>query len=106
MHVLQDNYLEFRRALRVLVRQPVFSLFLSTAGHRDMYNSIPNPSVGPSTRMVKGGRVIPPFSELGFDHFAKRTNLAGDQDAMDTDDMLAHVSSTAQLVNFGRPLYV
>ncbi|KAI9569482.1 hypothetical protein HD554DRAFT_2313539 [Boletus coccyginus] len=103
MDILKDNYLEFRRALRALIRQPVFSLFLSTAGH--MYNTIRNPTVDPSARMVRGGWVIPPFSELGFDHFAKHTNLAGGQDAMETDDILAHVSSTAQLVKFGRPLW-
>ncbi|KAI9566872.1 hypothetical protein HD554DRAFT_2174033 [Boletus coccyginus] len=103
MDTLGDNFLAFRRALRALIQQPVFSLFLSTVGH--MYNIIRNPTVDPSARMVKRGRVIPPFSELGFDHFAKCTNLAGGQDAMETDDILAHVSSTAQLVKFGRPLW-
>ncbi|KAI9455312.1 hypothetical protein HD554DRAFT_2317739 [Boletus coccyginus] len=101
-HVLGDSYLEFRRALRTQSSQPVFSLFLSTAGHT--YNFIPNLRTDPSARMVERGRVVPPFTELGFDHFAKRTNLAGD-DVMGTDDILTHVSSTAQLVKFGRPLW-
>jgi len=106
-HVLGDNYPSFRRALRALTSQPVFSLFLSTAGN--MSNSIPNQTrrADPSARMFKRERVIPPFAELGFDHFAKRTNLPGSQDPMETDDMLTHVSSTyCQLVKFGRPLCV
>ncbi|KAI9572000.1 hypothetical protein HD554DRAFT_2186431 [Boletus coccyginus] len=86
VHVLENNYLEFSCALRALMGQPVFSLFLSTDGH-----------------VCKRGRVIPLFSELGFDHFAK--DVVGGQDAMETDDMLTHVSSTAQLVKFGRPLW-
>ncbi|KAI9567971.1 hypothetical protein HD554DRAFT_2328774 [Boletus coccyginus] len=102
MHVLGDNYLEFRCALRAPSNQPVFSLFLSTAGH--MYNFIPNPKMDPSARMVERGRVVAPFAELGFDHFAKRTNLAN-EDPMETDDILTHVSSTAQLVKFGRPMW-
>ncbi|KAI9464318.1 hypothetical protein HD554DRAFT_2315894 [Boletus coccyginus] len=103
MHVLRDNYLVFRRALRALMEQPVFSLFLSTAGH--LYEFIPNPTMDSSARMAGGGSVIPPFSELGFDHFAKRTNLAGGQGATETEDALTHISSTAQLVKFGRPLW-
>ena len=43
--------------------------------------------------------MIAPFSELGFDHFAKPIVLSG-------GDMLSHVSSTEQLVRFGRPLCV
>jgi len=104
IHVLGDNFLKFRRALRALMSQPVFSLFLSTAGHT--LKVIPNPTTDPAARMLERGRVVPPFAELGFDHFATRTNLAGGQDAVETDDVLTHVSSTAQLVKFGRPLYV
>ncbi|KAI9573697.1 hypothetical protein HD554DRAFT_2167257 [Boletus coccyginus] len=72
---------------------------------RDNYLFIPNPTMDSSARMAGGGSVIPPFSELGFDHFAKRTNLAGGQGATETEDVLTHISSTAQLVKFGRPLW-
>ena len=99
IHALEEHYIDFRRALRTLLAQPVFSLFLTTAGH--MYKFIPNPSMDPSARMATKGRVVPPFSELGFDHLAnlKPIILSG-------GDMLSHVSSTEQLVKFGRPLYV
>ena len=89
IHALEEHYINFCRALRTLLAQPVFSLFLSTAGH--MHKFIPNPSVDPSARMVTTGWVVPPFSELGFDHLATPIILSG-------GDMLSRVSSTGQLV--------
>jgi hypothetical protein len=104
IHVLGESYIHFRRALRALLTQPVFSIFLSTAGH--LYKFIPNPTMDPSARMVNQGWAIPSFSELGFDHFANGIGLASGQNAMNVDITFSQVSSTAQLVKFGRPLYV
>ena len=97
IHALEEHYINFRRALHTLLARRVFSLFLSTAGH--MYKFMPTPSVDRSARVVSKGWVVPPFSELGFDHFAKPIVLSG-------GDMLSRVSSTEQIVTFGRPLYV
>ncbi|KAI9569384.1 hypothetical protein HD554DRAFT_2038072 [Boletus coccyginus] len=88
MHVLQETI--------TLNFIPIFSLFLSTAGHH-LYEFIPNLIMDPLARMAKKGSVIPPFSELGFDHFVKCTNLVGSQGAMETKDMLTHILSTAHI---------
>ena len=53
IHALEEHYIDFHRALRTLLSQPVFSLFLSTAGH--LHKFIPNPSVDPSEWSLKDG---------------------------------------------------
>jgi hypothetical protein len=94
-----SHFSELRRALRMLHKTPVFSLFLSTTGQISQFN--PRRAVDPSARVIEGNlQLIPPYSNLGFDQAMKGHEVADGK--VDIDE----VTSLEFMSQLGRPLYV
>ncbi|KAI9571147.1 hypothetical protein HD554DRAFT_2078917 [Boletus coccyginus] len=72
---------EIRRAIRGLLKEPLFTLFLSTSG-----------------TVMSIGDVMLPFYELGFDQFAEPLDLS-------SQVTLGQVTSESHLTSYGRPLW-
>jgi hypothetical protein len=87
---------ELRHGLRLLVGQPFFSIFLSSAVKFHPFT--PEPQYGPSNRiaMLKYD-FFPPITETGFDEFA-------DQVAADGTWSLERLASTRHMAHLGRAL--
>ena len=91
---------ELRRALRTLVDQPLFSLFITTTGnvnklvplYSGQYHSRQDHSRRMQSEAFSASR---PFAEVGFDHFAFK-------DQFD----LRRVAEDEHISHFGRPLCV
>ncbi|KAF8347959.1 hypothetical protein F5887DRAFT_672674 [Amanita rubescens] len=84
---------ELRRALRALINQPLFSLFLTTTGNVNAL--VPTSSEDLSRRMqIQALPATRPFVEVGFDHFAFKNQLD-----------LRVVASDEHISHFGRPLW-
>ena len=86
---------EVRRAIRGLLNEPLFTLFLSTSG--TLFSITPSPDRDPSGRVMSVGEVMLPFYELGFDQLAKRLDHS-------SQVTLQQVTSDAHLTSYGRPL--
>ena len=86
-----------RKALRIIRTQPIFTVFLSTTGKiRDF---TPPPSEDPSGRLSGGDlKLFPPFTELGFDQFARAQGIA--KKGADIEEM----ARPEAMAMFGRPL--
>jgi len=65
---------EIPRAIRGLLSQPMFTLFLSASGTLFGIGA-PAPGRDISTRMFREWEVMMPFCELGFDKFAKHLDF-------------------------------
>jgi hypothetical protein len=93
------HFSELRRALRMLYEAPVFSLFLSTTGEISQFN--PHQLVDPSARVIEGDlRLIPPYSDLGFDQAMAGHEVANGEKTID------EVTGWEFMSRLGRPLYV
>jgi hypothetical protein len=93
------HFSELRRALRMLHEAPVFSLFLSTTGEISQFN--PHRSVDPSARVMEGDlRLIPPYSDLGFDQAMAGHEVGNGEKTID------EVTGWEFMSRLGRPLYV
>lgn len=87
---------EFRRALRDLNESPIFSLFLSTTGKVSQFSA--RKADDPSRRVQLGlASLIVPFTDLGFDQFAKPIKTDG-------STLLDTIASDQHMVTLGRPL--
>lgn len=98
-HQVQDSewsaFYELRHALRGCHYQPLFSLFLATTGKITQFISMTEDM---SARVIEGILVlIPPFTDLGFDHLAKKASVGG------TSTLLVF-SEDAHMVSLGRAL--
>jgi len=90
-----------RRAIRQMIKFPVFALFLSTTGN--IHDFTPPPKQDPSKRLSDEElHPFPPFTELGFDQMLKADNLKIHNETLDIDD----VSRVGFMSRFGRLLYV
>lgn len=90
-----SHFGEIRRAIRGLLNQPLFTLFLSTSGA--LFSTTPSPDHNMSGRMMSIGDVMLPFYELGFDQLAKCLDPS-------SQITLQQVTSEAHLTSYGRPL--
>ena len=77
------------RALRSLLHEPFFAVFLSTAGKFR--------GVVPCTTTGTALSVFPPITAVGFDEFADRVPIDG-------TCTLTHLASTYHMVRLGRAL--
>ena len=88
---------ELRRSLRIIVKEPIFSLFLSTSTKFRLFS--PEIRSDPSRRVVEHHlKLLPPIPEISFDDLAFRA-IAG-------TITLSDVVSTKWICHLGRPLYV
>ena len=88
---------ELRRALQVIVKQPIFSLFLATAG--SFHHISPEIKSDPSRRVTDAGlRLLDPITEISFDDLA----YLAEEDTVS----LSRVVSTDWISHLGRPLCV
>ena len=87
---------ELRRTLRGLVNQPIFTLFMSTAGKFHLLS--PEIRSDPSSR-VTNSTLLPlhPISEISFDDLAISAEKGG--------VLLDRVVQTDWIAHLGRPLY-
>jgi hypothetical protein len=93
-----SNFSQLRRALRALKSVSLFSLFLSTTGKMNQF--VPSATQDRSTRiMMRELYLFQPFTDLGFDQFAKKIVLDGGL----TIHQITHDDYVAR---FGRPMYV
>ncbi|KAK0225994.1 hypothetical protein IW262DRAFT_1359122 [Armillaria fumosa] len=83
----------------MLREKALFSFFLSTTGTiSQIFTARP---VDPSARLYDGTlSLIPPFTDLGFDHFITGHHL-GSADAI----MLSDVTKVKHLIRMARPLW-
>ncbi|KAK0450322.1 uncharacterized protein EV420DRAFT_748676 [Desarmillaria tabescens] len=96
---LQSKFSVLRRVLRMLRGKALFSFFLSTTGRTSQFLSAR--PVDPSARIYEGSlALIPPFTDLGFDHFMAGHHL-GSADA----ETLTDVTKFKYIVRMGRPLW-
>jgi hypothetical protein len=87
------HFSELRRALREIDRQPVFSVFLSTAGKFHLFNA--DPTYDKSGRLLTGDlHTYPPITEISFDVNVKIKEGVN----------LASAASTYQIAHLGRVL--
>ena len=90
-------FYELRHALRGCHYQPLFSLFLATTGKITQFISMTEDT---SARVIEGLLLlIPPFTDLGFDHLAKKVSVGGTSN-------LEVFAGDAHMVSLGRPLLV
>ena len=90
-----SNFSVLSHVLRALYRFPFFALFLSTTGKISQFIS---PDEDTSKRIIIGDLIlIQPFTDLGFDTFAKQVTLDGSWD-------LERVTSDSHIVHMARPL--
>jgi hypothetical protein len=88
---------ELRRTLQVIVKQPIFSLFLATAGSFHVLS--PEITSHSSNRVVNEFlRPLDPITEISFDDIAYR--------AEENTVSLSRVVTTDWISHLGRPLYV
>jgi hypothetical protein len=88
---------ELCQVLGELVEEPIFSLFLSTAGKLHLFS--PEIRSDPSRRAKNNDLpCLHPVSEISFDDLA--------YPAMEDEIMLSQVVQTKWISHFGRPLYV
>ncbi|PCH44720.1 hypothetical protein WOLCODRAFT_105540 [Wolfiporia cocos MD-104 SS10] len=93
----RTNFSQLRRILRGLNQAPLFSLFLSTLG--DIMQFSPSRDQDKSGRIVLGElELIPPFTEVGFDHFAIKFDVNASTD-------LSDVAEDEYICRLGRPLF-
>jgi hypothetical protein len=104
-HVLTNNpadqtynvFIELRRVLRSIVNEPIFSLFLTTAGSFQRFS--PNIRSDPSSRVTNENLpTLHPISEISFDTLA--------YSAKDNEVSLQRVTQTDWIARLGRPLCV
>jgi hypothetical protein len=88
---------EHQRVLEMLRKYPIFALFLSTTGKLCDVTPPPKPN-RPSRETL---RLVPPFSELGFDQMLKAHDLVIKDRRFGIDE----VSKIGFMAQFGRPLY-
>jgi hypothetical protein len=88
---------ELRRALRQMIKQPVFTLFLSTTGN--LFQFTP-PSYLDSSNRVQTGTLdlVSPFTEADFDILYDPVG--------DGEITIEQAASTERIAKLGRPLYV
>ena len=90
-------FIELRRTLRATVDDPIFSLFLTTAGRFQLFS--PDIRSDPSNRVVNDNLpTLHPITEISFDtlaHSAKENVVS-----------LYQVTQTDWIARLGRPLYV
>ncbi len=92
------DFLEMQYALRGLLFQPLFTLFLSTTGKLTQF--IPLKHADPSNRIVSNKlHLIEPFTDLDFDIFSNSENKKGDDDFT-----LEEVTQVDHMMTLGRPL--
>ena len=103
-HVLTNNpgdttynvFIELRRVLRSMVKEPIFSLFLTTAGSFQRFS--PDIRSDPSSRVTKALPTLHPISEISFDTLA--------YSAKENEVSLERVTKTDWIARLGRPLCV
>jgi hypothetical protein len=100
-HLVDDTewspFNEWRHAVRGFHDQPLFVIFLATTGEITRFVSMTEDM---SARIISGDLVlIPPFTDLGFDHLAKKVSVG------DTSD-LEVFAGDEHMVSLGRPLSV
>jgi hypothetical protein len=89
---------ELRHALRTVQNLPVFTLFLSTMGKISQFTSATTEDH--AARIIAGElTLIPPFTDLGFDHLAKIISLGGEWN-------LEKLTADPYISLLGRPLFV
>jgi hypothetical protein len=87
-----------QRALRALVRESVFSFFLSTTGKVFQFTSSRR-ELDPSNRIQEGHlHLIPPYSDIGFDQLAQKVH--------ENTLTIEEVAFIEFMVMLGRPLLV
>jgi hypothetical protein len=90
------RFSELRRSLRKIREQPIFSLFLSTAGKFHLFS--PDVHLESSYRIANFSlQLFSPITEVGFDEFAIKVNSTSGLS-------LAEVASTNHMAHFGRSL--
>ena len=91
---------ELRAALRVLRRQHIFTVFLSTTGSFSQFTPLPEDDI--SARVPNEGlQLIPPYCDLGFDLVAIHS---GPKVKLDGSWTLAEVTTDEHMSRYGRPL--
>ncbi|PCH44741.1 hypothetical protein WOLCODRAFT_145141 [Wolfiporia cocos MD-104 SS10] len=91
----RTNFSQLQRVLRRLNQAPLFSLFLSTLG--DIMQFSPSRDQDKSGRIVLGElELIPPFTEVGFDHFTIKFDVNASTD-------LSDVAEDEYICRLGRP---
>ena len=89
---------ELRHALRLIIRYPIFTIFLSTSGKLRLLS--PDPSMDPSSRLShRKLSLLPPLFQCPFD-------LVPEEHKFSTEPVwtLARVASTEHITCLGRPL--
>ena len=88
---------ELRHVLRVLCKEPIFSLFLFTTSRFHLFN--PETSIDPCNRIQLGKlHTLPPITEIAFDALAYI--------ATEGQTTLNEVVEDKWMSHLGRPLYV
>jgi hypothetical protein len=88
---------ELRRTLQAIIKQPIFSLFLATAGSFHLFS--PEIKSDPSRRVIeKSLRPLDPITEISFDDLAYL--------AKEGTVSLSRVVATDWISHLGRPLCV
>ncbi len=92
----RSNFTELRRALRVLLHDPLWSFFLSTTGKITQF-SLPR-GLDPSSRINRGTLITPsPYIHLGLDQLTLSRKIT-------KRDTLDYVTSLECVAHLGRPL--
>ncbi|KAK0504698.1 hypothetical protein EDD18DRAFT_1125991 [Armillaria luteobubalina] len=96
---VQSIFSVLQHVLSMLREKALFSFFLSTTGK--ISQSPTARPVDPAARLYEGTlSLIPPFTDLGFDHFMAGYHL-GSADAITLSD----VTKVKHIVRMGRPLW-
>jgi hypothetical protein len=88
---------KIHRAIRGLMKESLFTLFLSTSVM--LFLVTPTPKTNSSARMIHAGDVMLSFYELGFNQLAVHVNSS-------QTVSLSQVTSEERLSSYGRPLCV
>jgi hypothetical protein len=91
-----DIFIELRRVLRSIAKEPIFSLFLTTAGSFQRFS--PDLRSDPSSRITRENPTLHPISEISFDTLA--------YSAKENEVSLEQVTKIDWIARLGRPLCV
>jgi hypothetical protein len=93
----RSNFVELRRALKVLKKAPLFTFFLSTTGKISQFT--PRRGADPSNRMNDGSFETPrPFINFGFDQLMKNRMVTVEFKTLED------VTKLDCIAHMGRPL--
>lgn len=93
-----SSFSVLQRVLQMLREKTLYSFFLSTTGRISQF--LTARPVDPSARVYDGSlSLIPPFTDLGFDHF-----MAGHHLGSANAKTLSDVTKFEHIVRMGRPL--